>query len=55
MFNKQQSNKKVDKPSYTAFSKAIADNIPGKDAANELFYEWAGSYIAGKVIRNAKR
>ena len=49
------SSDKIDKPDQVAFAKAISQNLPGKEQADKMWYGLAEAYVAGKVIRNAKK
>lgn len=46
---------KVDKPDQVAFAREIAKHIPNKADSTELFYKAVGAYVAGKVIKGARR
>ncbi len=46
---------KVDKPDQVAFAREIAKHIPDKGDSTELFYKAVGAYVAGKVIKGARR
>ena len=49
------SDKKIDKPDQVAFAKAISENLPNREDSNKLWYGMAAAYMAGKVLRSAKK